>query len=64
MEKLFYISCSYWKCKIKGENEYHTLAPPLEYHRNAPNSCCFSSLSSVLTKSGENSSTKAIAMRI
>ena len=38
--------------KETGEMEYHLKAPHLEYHQNASNICCFSSLASAFIASG------------
>ena len=39
-------------------------APPVVYHNNASNSCCFSSLASEFTASGENNSARDITILI
>ena len=50
--------------KETGELEYNIQAPLVAYHHNASNSCCFSSLASEFTASGENNSARAIGIRI
>ena len=39
--------------KETGEIKYDLQAPIVEYHQNASNNCCFSSLASAFTASGE-----------
>ena len=47
-----------------GEIKYNIKAALVAYNQNASNSCCFSSLASTFTASGENNSARDILMRI
>ena len=46
------------------EIEYDPKSPLVEYHQNNSDSCCFSSLESVFTASGENNTARDIATLI
>ena len=50
--------------KITSAIAFHPLAPTFEYHQNASNSCCFNSLASSFTASGEHSGARAIVLQI
>ena len=50
--------------KETGEIEYDPKDPLMGYHGNYSNSCCFSSLASILTVSEENSPARDILMLI
>ena len=47
-----------------GEIEYNFQDPLVVYHKNASNTCCFSSLTSAFTASGERNSAREIVMII
>ena len=50
--------------KETGEIEYDLQAPLVAYHQNASSTCCFISLESAVTVSGERNAARMIAMII
>ena len=63
-EKNPIISFPIGNSKEPCEMEFHPLAPTSKYQKKDSHSCCFGSLASLLTVSGDNVSARDIALQI